>query len=55
MPPREGLIPRDVEELGDELAAYHAIFAPLFFRRERRHWPLKYRQGQMPPLERKSI
>jgi len=60
-PPPSGMSPGgnlalwDVEELGDELVAYHAIFAPLFARREQRHWALKYNQGQMLELERKSI
>lgn len=55
MPPGDSLVPLDVEELADELVAYHAIFAPLFLRREQRDWALKYNQGQMLHLERKSI
>ena len=29
-PPEINLAPRDVAALADELAAYHALFAPLF-------------------------
>ncbi len=36
-------------------AHYHAEFAPLFRRAEQRHWALKYTEGQLLPLERKSI
>ena len=32
-----------------------AAFAPLFQRAEQRHWALKYLEGQLLPLERKSI
>ena len=39
----------------DELLAYHRAFAPLFQRAEQRHWALKYLEGQLLPLERKSI
>jgi len=46
---------RDVEGLGDELNSYHQIFASGFARCEQRHWALKYSQGQMLDLERKSI
>jgi SRSO17 transposase len=44
-----------VAALHDELRAYHAEFAPLFRRAEQRHWALKYTEGQLLPLERKSI
>lgn len=54
-PPEMNLVPRDVEELAAELMAYHATFAPLFVREEQRHWALKYLQGQMLGIERKSI
>jgi len=55
MPPEQNLAPRDVAALADELVAYHAIFAPLFRRREQRHWALQYLRGQLLDLERKSI
>ena len=35
------LNPEDVEGLWDELEAYHAIYAPLFGRREQREWSKK--------------
>ncbi|MGQ9677653.1 MAG: IS701 family transposase [Chloroflexota bacterium] len=55
MPPAVNLAPRDVEAIADELSAYHAIFTPLFWRAEQRQWSLKYLQGQMLDIERKSI
>jgi hypothetical protein len=38
--PIVNLAPRDVEALVEELQAYHAIFSPLFRRREQRAWGL---------------
>ncbi len=32
------LAPDDLEPLLDELRAYHAIYSPLFQRREQREW-----------------
>jgi SRSO17 transposase len=55
MPPEMNLAPRDVEQLMAELTGYHAIFAPLFLRQEQREWSIKYLQGQMLHIERKSI
>ena len=54
-PPVVALVPEAVEALHDELLAYHAAFAPLFRREEQRRWALKYLEGQLLPLERKSI
>lgn len=54
-PPHIGLTPGEVAALRDELLAYHREFAPLFRREEQRHWALKYLEGQLLPLERKSI
>jgi SRSO17 transposase len=54
-PPLVALEPAEVEALHDELVAYHAAFAPLFHRAEQRHWALRYLEGQLLPLERKSI
>jgi len=54
-PPRVELVPEEVEALHDELREYHAAFAPLFRREEQRRWALKYVEGQLLPLERKSI
>lgn len=61
LPPPSGRVPvlniapRDVEGLGDELKHFHQMFAAGFVRREQRHWALKYSQGQLLELERKSI
>ncbi len=61
LPPPSGrapvlkLAPRDVAGLGNELKQFHQMFATGFVRREQRHWALKYSQGQMLNLERKSI
>lgn len=55
LPPMGNLAPRDVEALAEALLAYHAEFAPLFRRAEQRRWALKYLQGQLLDLERKSI
>jgi SRSO17 transposase len=41
--------------LSEELTVYHEMFASGFKRREQRHWALKYSQGQMLELARKSI
>jgi SRSO17 transposase len=41
--------------LADELQRYHQRFAQGFIRCEQRQWALKYSQGQMLDLERKSI
>jgi SRSO17 transposase len=54
-PPESNLAPRDVAGLADELVAYHALFAPLFRREEQRQWALRYLQGQLLDLERKSV
>ena len=44
-----------MERLHEELVTYHAHFAPFFAREEQRHWALKYLEGQLSPVERKSI
>ncbi len=54
-PPLVGVTPEEVAALHDELLAYHQEFAPLFQRAEQRRWALKYLEGQLLPLERKSI
>jgi SRSO17 transposase len=54
-PPECNLAARDIEELLDELRAYHAHFSPLFARREQRDWGLQYLQGLLSDLPRKSI
>ncbi len=55
MAPWVNLVPQDVEGLGAQLVAYHALFAPLFVREEQRVWALKYSQEQMLDIERKSV
>lgn len=54
-PPPLDLTLEEVETLADELAAYHAEFADLFYRVEQAHWSYKYLQGLLSPLERKAI
>ncbi len=54
-PPVSALAADEVRALHDELLAYHRGFAPLFHRTEQRHWALKYLEGRLLALERKSI
>jgi SRSO17 transposase len=49
------LNPADVEGLLEELEAYHAIYRPLFGRREQREWSKKYLMGLLMQLPRKSV
>lgn len=49
------LTARDVITSGEELAAYHHQFQPLFQRREQRDWSLLYLCGQLSNLERKTM
>jgi len=49
------LRPPDVERLVDELHAYHAIYSPLFQRREQRQWSADYLRGLLLDIRRKSI
>jgi SRSO17 transposase len=49
------LTPQDVDNLREELQAYHAIYAPLFQRREQRDWSAQYVRGLLSDLPRKSI
>ena len=53
--PVMALRPRDVDELIDELQAYHAIYSPLFQRREQRYWSGEYLRGLLLDMPRKSI
>jgi SRSO17 transposase len=61
LPPPSGrapvlnIAPGDVDGLDDGLTSYHQMFASCFVRREQRHWALKYSQGQLLDLPRKSI
>jgi len=54
-PPLLDLKPEEVEGLTDELVAYHAEFADLYYRVEQAHWGYVYLQGLIAPLESKSI
>jgi SRSO17 transposase len=54
-PPQFDLSEKDVEELAEELVAYHQHFAGLFFRKEQRHWALKYLEGLLLASEGKGI
>ena len=45
----------DIEHLVEELRAYHAIYRPLFQRREQREAAYTSLQGLLAPLSRKSI
>lgn len=49
------LTPQDVDTIIDELRAYHAIYSPLFQRREQRAWSEHYLHGLLLTLPRKSI
>jgi SRSO17 transposase len=53
--PTLDLVPEELEDLLDELHAYHAIYSPLFQRREQREWSEKYLHGLLLELPRKSI
>ena len=53
--PRMELSVHDIEPLVEELRAYHAIYSPLFQRREQREAAHTYLQGLLAPLPRKSI
>jgi len=53
-PPLE-LSAQDVVHLADELLAYHAEFADLFFRKEQQEWALKYLEGLLQPEGGKSV
>ena len=53
--PKMDLAIQDIEHLVEELRAYHAIYSPLFQRREQREAAHTYLQGLLAPLPRKSI
>jgi hypothetical protein len=53
--PQMGLVIQDIEHLVAELRAYHAIYSPLFQRREQRDAAHIYLQGLLAALPRKSI
>jgi len=56
LPAPLALSPRDLVGLAEELAAYHAHFAPLFRRREQRAWAAVYLRGLLTAdVPRKNV
>src|SRR2546426_8757782 len=53
--PQMDLVTQDIEHLVEELCTYHAIYSPLFQRREQREAAHTYLQGLLATLPRKSI
>jgi SRSO17 transposase len=53
--PAMDLTPQALDNLVEELRAYHAIYSPLFRRREQREGAEKYLRGLLLELPRKSI
>ena len=53
--PKMDLAIQDIQDLVEELRAYHAIYSPLFQRREQRAAAHTYLQGLLATLPRKSI
>src|SRR3989442_701703 len=53
--PKMDLAMQDIAHLVEELRAYHAIYSPLFQRREQREAAHTYLQGLLATLPRKSI
>ena len=53
--PKMDLAIQDIESLVEELRAYHAIYSPLFQRREQREAAHSSLQGLLATLPRKSI
>src|SRR5262245_8021182 len=50
------LRPEDLADVGEDLAAYHAHFAPLFARREQRGWAEVYLRGLLlADVRRKNV
>src|SRR2546426_12508885 len=53
--PQMDLVTQDIEHLVEELCTYHAIYSPLFQRREQREAAHTYLQGVLATLPRKAI
>ena len=53
--PALDLTPQALDDLVEELREYHAIYSPLFRRREQREWAEKYLRGLLAELPRKSV
>lgn len=55
MAPAMELTPQAIDNLVEELRAYHAIYSPLFQRREQREWAQKYLHGLRLDIPRTSV
>ena len=56
LPAPVALVPQDLAGVTEELAAYHAHFAPLFQRREQRAWAAVYLRGLLTAeVPRKNV
>ena len=53
--PAMELTPQAIDNLVEDLRAYHAIYSPLFQRREQREGAAQYLHGLLLDLPRKSI
>ena len=53
--PQMELTPQQISNLVEELHSYHAIYSPLFQRREQREQAVDYLNGLMLSIGRKSI
>ncbi len=53
--PEMQLSAQEISQLVTELEDYHAIYSPLFQRREQREWSSLYLQGLLLEIPRKSI
>jgi SRSO17 transposase len=53
--PAMELTPQAIDNLTEALRAYHAIYSPLFQRREQREWAEQYLHGLLLEIPRKSI
>ena len=53
--PAMELTPQAIDNLAEELREYHAIYSPLFQRREQREWAEQYLHGLLLEIPRKSI
>ena len=53
--PVMALRPQDIDHLVNELQDYHAIYSPLFQRREQREWSAEYLHGLLLDIPRTSV
>jgi SRSO17 transposase len=52
--PKLQLTPKQIEQFDSQLNSYHAIYSPLFYRKEQQYWALKCLQGHFLNLARKT-